>query len=96
MEQKLRLLKWHRNYYREDEDIAHILRGKLENDGVEIFTGAALKGLNNYKKQASFEYEGSIQEVNPEFVLVSVGRKPRVQQLDLEKQAFNIQIKEFL
>ena len=69
----------------EDEDIAHILREKLENDGVKIFTGAALKGLNNYKKQASFEYEGSIQEANPEFVLVSVGRKPRVQQLDLEK-----------
>ncbi|TCW58011.1 dihydrolipoamide dehydrogenase [Bacillus thuringiensis] len=69
----------------EDEDIAHILRDKLENDGVEIFTGAALKGLNNYKKQASFEYEGSIQEANPEYVLVSVGRKPRVQKLDLEK-----------
>lgn len=69
----------------EDEDIAQILRRKLESDGVEIFTGAALKGLNNYKKQASFEYEGSIQEANPEYVLVSVGRKPRVQQLDLEK-----------
>ncbi|WP_439022496.1 dihydrolipoyl dehydrogenase [Bacillus thuringiensis] len=69
----------------EDEDIAHILREKLEKDGVEIFTGAALKGLNNYKKQASFEYEGNIQEANPEFVLVSVGRKPRVRQLDLEK-----------
>ncbi|MGH1041084.1 dihydrolipoyl dehydrogenase [Bacillus wiedmannii] len=69
----------------EDEDIAHILRDKLENDGVEIFTGAVLKGLNNYKKQASFEYEGSIQEANPEYVLVSVGRKPRVQKLDLEK-----------
>ncbi|HFJ9437732.1 MULTISPECIES: dihydrolipoyl dehydrogenase [Bacillus] len=69
----------------EDEDIAHTLREKLENDGVEIFTGAALKGLNNYKKQASFEYEGSIQEANPEYVLVSVGRKPRVQGLDLEK-----------
>ncbi|MCC2327223.1 MULTISPECIES: dihydrolipoyl dehydrogenase [Bacillus] len=69
----------------EDEDIAHILRDKLENDGVEIFTGAALKGLNNYKKQASFEYEGSIQVVNPEIVLVSVGRKPRVQKLDLKK-----------
>ncbi|MDP1456359.1 dihydrolipoyl dehydrogenase [Bacillus wiedmannii] len=67
------------------EDIAHILRDKLENDGVEIFTGAALKGLNNYKKQASFEYEGSIQVVNPEIVLVSVGRKPRVQKLDLKK-----------
>lgn len=69
----------------EDEDIASILREKLEKDGVEIFTGAALKGLNNYKKQASFEYEGSMHEVTPEFVLVSVGRKPRVQDLGLEK-----------
>ncbi|MGN4443503.1 dihydrolipoyl dehydrogenase [Bacillus cereus group sp. MYBK79-1] len=69
----------------EDGGIAQILKEKLENDGVEIFTGAALKGLNNYKKQASFEYEGSIQEANPEFVLVSVGRKPRVQGLDVEK-----------
>ncbi|PEQ04412.1 dihydrolipoyl dehydrogenase [Bacillus toyonensis] len=69
----------------EDEDIASILREKLENDGVEIFTGAALKGLNNYKKQASFEYEGSMHEVTPKFVLVSVGRKPRVQDLGLEK-----------
>ncbi|UJA76944.1 dihydrolipoyl dehydrogenase [Bacillus cereus] len=69
----------------EDKDIAQILRGVLESDGVEIFTGAALKGLNNYKKQASFEYKGSIQEANPEYVLVSVGRKPRAQGLDLEK-----------
>ncbi|HDR7326090.1 MULTISPECIES: dihydrolipoyl dehydrogenase [Bacillus cereus group] len=69
----------------EDEDIASILREKLEKDGVEIFTGAALKGLNNYKKQALFEYEGSMHEVTPEFVLVSVGRKPRVQDLGLEK-----------
>ncbi|PFO74728.1 dihydrolipoyl dehydrogenase [Bacillus cereus] len=69
----------------EDEDIAEILKEKLESEGVEIFTGAALKGLNNYKKQASFEYEGNIQEANPEYVLVSVGRKPRVQGLDLEK-----------
>lgn len=69
----------------EDEDIASILREKLENDGVEIFTGAALKGLNNYKKQASFEYERGMHEVTPEFVLVSVGRKPRVQDLGLEK-----------
>ncbi|MGG0730393.1 dihydrolipoyl dehydrogenase [Bacillus paramycoides] len=68
----------------EDEDIASILREKLEKDGVEIFTGAALKGLNNYKKQAMFEYEGRIHEVFPEYVLVSVGRKPRVHELGLE------------
>ncbi|PFK60887.1 dihydrolipoyl dehydrogenase [Bacillus thuringiensis] len=69
----------------EDEDIANTLREKLEKDGVKIFTGAVLKGLNNYKKQASFEYEGITHKVTPEFVLVSVGRKPRVQQLGLEK-----------
>lgn len=69
----------------EDEDIASILREKLENDGVEIFTEAALKGLNNHKKQVMFEYKGSIHEAFPEYVLVSVGRKPRVQQLGLEK-----------
>ncbi|PQZ57709.1 dihydrolipoyl dehydrogenase [Bacillus sp. MYb209] len=69
----------------EDEDIASILREKLEKDGVEIFTGAALKGLNNHKKRASFEYNDSIYEVSPEYVLVSVGRKPRVQGLCLEK-----------
>ncbi|OLR22793.1 dihydrolipoyl dehydrogenase [Bacillus cereus] len=69
----------------EDEDIANTLREKLEKDGVKIFTGAVLKGLNNYKKQASFEYEGITHEVTSEFVLVSVGRKPRVQQLGLEK-----------
>ncbi|MFD6508181.1 dihydrolipoyl dehydrogenase [Bacillus sp. NPDC060175] len=69
----------------EDEDIASILREKLENDGVEIFTGAALKGLNNHKKQVMFEYKDSIHEISPEYVLVSVGRKPRVQQLGLEK-----------
>ncbi|MDA2382192.1 dihydrolipoyl dehydrogenase [Bacillus cereus] len=69
----------------EDEDIANTLREKLEKDGVKIFTGAVLKGLNNYKKQASFGYEGITHEVTPEFVLVSAGRKPRVQQLGLEK-----------
>ncbi|EJR54933.1 dihydrolipoyl dehydrogenase [Bacillus cereus VD107] len=68
----------------EDEDIASILREELEKDGVEIFTGAALKGLNNYKKQAMFEYEGRIHVVSPEYVLVSVGRKPRVHVLGLE------------
>ncbi|PFM63371.1 dihydrolipoyl dehydrogenase [Bacillus cereus] len=68
----------------EDEDIASILREELEKDGVEIFTGAALKGLNNYKKQAMFEYEGRIHEVSPEYVLGSVGRKPRVHVLGLE------------
>ena len=68
----------------EDEDIANILR-EIRKRWCGNFTGAVLKGLNNYKKQASFEYEGITHEVTPEFVLVSVGRKPRVQQLGLEK-----------
>ncbi|KFM99614.1 dihydrolipoyl dehydrogenase [Bacillus clarus] len=69
----------------EDEDIASILREKLEKDGVEIFTGTALKELNNYKKQALFEYNGCTREVQPDHVLISVGRKPRVNGLSLKK-----------
>ncbi|HDR7794711.1 TPA: dihydrolipoyl dehydrogenase [Bacillus luti] len=69
----------------EDEDIANILKEKLEKDGVEIFTGAALTGLNKHKKQATVEYKDSIHDISPKYVLVSVGRKPRVQGLGLEK-----------
>ncbi|MDZ5610538.1 dihydrolipoyl dehydrogenase [Bacillus pseudomycoides] len=69
----------------EDEDIANILRGKLESDGVQIFTETGLKGLNNHKKQALFENKDGSHELNPEYVLVSVGRKPRVNELGLEQ-----------
>ncbi|MCI0764934.1 dihydrolipoyl dehydrogenase [Bacillus sp. TL12] len=68
----------------EDEDIASILREKLEGDGVQIFTETSLKGLNNHKKQALFENKEGSHELNPEYVLVSVGRKPRVNELGLE------------
>ncbi|WP_242143113.1 MULTISPECIES: dihydrolipoyl dehydrogenase [unclassified Bacillus cereus group] len=69
----------------EDEDIANILREKLENDGVEIYTETALKGLNLHKKQALFENETGSFEQNPEYVLVSAGRRPRVNELNLEQ-----------
>ncbi|EMA6342942.1 dihydrolipoyl dehydrogenase [Bacillus cytotoxicus] len=69
----------------EDEDIANILRGKLENDGVEVYTETVLKGLNLHKKQALFENEKGFFEQNPEYVLVSVGRRPRVNELNLEQ-----------
>ena len=67
----------------EDEDIANILRGKLESDGVQIFTETGLKGLNNHKKEALVENKDGSYQLNPEYVLVSVGRKPRVNELGL-------------
>lgn len=68
----------------EDEDIANILRGKLESDGVRIFTETSLKGLNNHKKEALVENKDGSYQFNPEYVLVTVGRKPRVNELGLE------------
>ncbi|PFR25036.1 dihydrolipoyl dehydrogenase [Bacillus cereus] len=68
----------------EDEDIANILRGKLESDGVRIFTETSLKGLNNHKKEALVENKDGSYQLNPEYVLVTVGRKPRVNELGLE------------
>ncbi|MDM5188637.1 dihydrolipoyl dehydrogenase [Bacillus sp. DX4.1] len=69
----------------EDEDIATILQKKLESDGVQIHTGTALKGLNIDKKQALFENKSETHQLKPDHVLVSIGRKPRVNELGLEK-----------
>jgi dihydrolipoamide dehydrogenase len=68
----------------EDEDVAAVLHKKLEDDGVIIHTSTAVKDLQKDKKIVLFENEEGIQNLSADFVLVSIGRKPRVQNLGLE------------
>ncbi|MGJ7923063.1 dihydrolipoyl dehydrogenase [Neobacillus sp. LXY-4] len=68
----------------EDKDIAAILHKQLESDGVTIYLSAALKELNSSQKTAVFENNAGHHEIQADFVLVSIGRKPRVNQLGLE------------
>lgn len=69
----------------EDVDVATILHNQLESDGVTIYTSTALKGLNSDQKKAFFENEKGLHEVQADLVLVSIGRKPRLNSLGLEK-----------
>ena len=68
----------------EDEDIASILQEQLEKDGVTIYTSTSLKDLNADKKKAIIENREGIRELSADYVLVSIGRKPRTANLGLE------------
>lgn len=68
----------------EDKDVAVILQKELENDGVSIYSSTRLTDLNKGQKKAVFENEKGLQEVQADLVLVSIGRKPRVNHLGLE------------
>jgi dihydrolipoamide dehydrogenase len=68
----------------EDEDIASILHKQLEEDGAAIYTSAALKNLEPARKKAFIEHDKGLLEIQADLVLVSIGRKPRVNHLGLE------------
>ncbi|MGI8384267.1 dihydrolipoyl dehydrogenase [Robertmurraya sp. P23] len=68
----------------EDEDMAAVLHKKLQDDGVIIHTSTAVKDLQKDNKMVLFENEEGIQKLSADLVLVSIGRKPRVQNLGLE------------
>lgn len=69
----------------EDIDISNVLRAELEKHNVMIWTGAVLKKVDAAGRTLSFEQDGNIQNESPDCVLISVGRKPRVELLNLEK-----------
>jgi len=69
----------------EDEDIASILHKQLESEGVTIYTSTAVKDLDTEQKKVVFKNDEGIHEVQADQVLVSIGRKPRVTNLGLER-----------
>jgi dihydrolipoamide dehydrogenase len=69
----------------EDADIAAILRMELEKAGVDIHTSTTLKQLDPGKKEAILENQNGVFHQRAQYVLVSVGRRPRFAELGLEK-----------
>ena len=63
----------------EDEDIALVLHKQLKKDQVKIHTSTTVIDLNADQKKAILENDGAIHDVEAEYVLVSIGRKPRIQ-----------------
>lgn len=68
----------------EDKDIASVLHKELEKDGVTVYTSTSLKDLNKERMKAVFENQEGIHELSADYVLISVGRKPRVEDLGLQ------------
>lgn len=68
----------------EDADIAAILRQQLENSGVTIHTSTVLHHLDSHDKKARLENSSGVYELSADYVLVSIGRRPRTSGLGLE------------
>jgi dihydrolipoamide dehydrogenase len=68
----------------EDADIAAVLHKELEKGGVKIYTSTALKHVDPAAKKARFENKDGSHELTADYVLVSIGRKPRTAELGLE------------
>jgi dihydrolipoamide dehydrogenase len=68
----------------EDEDVAAILHKQFENDGVTIYPSTVLKDLDSIQKKVIFENDKGLHEEQADLVLISIGRKPRVNNLGLE------------
>ncbi|MED3691922.1 dihydrolipoyl dehydrogenase [Peribacillus butanolivorans] len=74
----------------EDEDISAVLHKELESQGVIIRASTSVKDMNaNNKKVFLDKGDGSIDEVHADYVLVSIGRKPRVNGMDLERNGID-------
>ena len=73
----------------EDPDVADILRGRLEAEGMKIFTStkatkAESKGSNIRLTVAPAQGEGKSRVLEADALLVATGRKPNVMDLGLE------------
>ncbi len=71
---------------REDADAAAIVQQALLNDGVELKLNASVDAVraSNGEKIVAFHVAGEPQQVAVDAILVSVGRKPNVEDLGLE------------
>lgn len=69
----------------EDADLANELQKKLERDGVVVHSLMEVKQLDVKERKVVFGNEIVTKTEYPDFVLVSIGRKPRIDGLNLDK-----------
>ncbi|MCY8511603.1 dihydrolipoyl dehydrogenase [Bacillus mojavensis] len=69
----------------EDEDIARHFQEKLEEDGVEVHTSSRLERVDPAAKTAIWKSGQREFKTKADYVLVAIGRKPRLDGLQLEQ-----------
>lgn len=78
----------HRGLPKEDKDVVDVLIGKLEKEGVRFFMGMevkSVKGTNGEGVTLTIEGNGNTLELQGSHILVSAGRLPNTENLDLDK-----------
>ena len=72
----------------EDGEIARMLERVLNREGVDIYTDATVKGIGTNErgeKVVTFSFKGEEKRLIASKVLVAVGRRPRTENLGLER-----------
>lgn len=69
----------------EDADIARMFQEKLEEEGVEIHTSASLQRVDKAAKTVIYKSGGREAEAHADYVLIAIGRKPRISGLELDQ-----------
>jgi pyruvate/2-oxoglutarate dehydrogenase complex dihydrolipoamide dehydrogenase (E3) component/uncharacterized membrane protein YdjX (TVP38/TMEM64 family) len=71
---------------KEDHDAAAVLRQRLSREGVRIITSGIIQQVssNGSGKRVSVATDGTTHEVECDAILVSVGRKPNLEGLELD------------
>ncbi len=71
----------------EDEDVGEALKKRLQDDGIDIYTGSTVEKLEPSKEMATVTYSTPEEKktVRVEKVILAVGRRPCAEGLGLEK-----------
>ncbi|BAB05544.1 dihydrolipoyl dehydrogenase [Halalkalibacterium halodurans] len=69
----------------EDHDICKVLMEELKRQGVEIYPSTVIKEMQRDRKQVVVERDGQVEVLTGDYVLVAIGRKPRLQEIGLER-----------
>lgn len=71
---------------REDSELSSLLRTRLENEGVEIYTGAKAVKFKSVDTKVALhiEKEGTLNVLESDKVLLALGRVPNIKSLNLE------------
>lgn len=71
---------------REDPDAARIVQQELVNDGVQLHLEAELQKVTavDQKKQLDYEQNGQKKSIKVDKIMLAVGRKPNIENLNLE------------
>ena len=72
----------------QDADLVRVVERRLKKDGLQAFTKAKAKGFDG--KEVTIDVGGKEEKLAAEKVLVSVGRRPNTDQLDLAKAGVQV------